>query len=223
MKTEKMQSNKAIRGLLIYLFSSTTGSLLMVQFLTLVMAAALMYTGSQLVYTMFSGIGIVGPPYVILMGMGGGKYGKWERFQLSMPLKRSDLVASQYIGILIAAITGLPIVLLFTALAHSMHETLFMGSLTTSLVGVTALLGIPLVMVGLLFPLSCTRWGEDKQEGLAFASFLIAFAVPLLVSIAGNRFGMTEDVSALLSFGLGITVFLVSYMITKRVYSQIDF
>jgi hypothetical protein len=78
-------------------------------------------------------------------------------------------------------------------------------------------------MIGLLFPLSSTKFAEGKQEGLTFVCFLIAFIVPLLISSAGVRLGLTEGVPALISFAISVIVYMVSYVITRRLYTKIDF
>ena len=142
------------KGLLVYLFHSVIGSLILVLLLCFVMAAALLITGNPLVYTLFGGIGILGPSYVLLIGMGGSKYGKWERFQISMPITRSDLVTSQYLSMVLASIVGILFVAVITVISYQMHASLFDYTLAIALINILAVIAVPLFMLGLLFPLS---------------------------------------------------------------------
>lgn len=211
------------KGLLIYLFHSVIGSLLIVLLICFVMATALLITGNPLVYSLLAGIGIIGPPYVVLMGMGGSKYPKWERFQISMPIKRSDLVTYQYLSMALASTVGIPFVAIFTAIGYRMHERLFDYNLVTALINISAHIAVPLIMLGLLLPLASTKMGEGKEEGLTFVCFLVAFAIPLLISVVGVRLGLTEGIPALISLALSVIIYLVSYVITKGLYSKMDF
>lgn len=223
MNTKISNAKAPLKGLLVYLLYSVSGSLITVFLLSLILVLALLFTGNQLVYTLFSGIGIIGPPYVVLMSMGGGKYGKWERFQLTMPIKRSDLVKSQYLNMFLASLVGIPLVALVTGISFNIHATLFDYSLLTAYINITALIAVPLFMVGILFPLSCTKFGEDKQDGLTLVCFLISVALPTLITIAGGRSGLSEGIPSLLAFVLSIIVFTISYIITKNIYAKIDF
>lgn len=210
-------------GLRIYLFHSVIGSLMIVLLMTIAMATALLISGNPLVYSLFVGIGIVGPPYVVLMSMGGSKYPKWERFQMSMPIKRSDLVKSQYFNMAIASTLGIPIVTIVTVISYQMHSQLFGGNLVSALIGICAHVAVPLIMLGLLFPIASTRLGEGREEGVTFVCFLLAFAMPLLISMASNRLGLSEWMPPLISFGTSMVIYLVSYAVTKGLYAKMDF
>lgn len=223
MRAHIQQNRSPQKGLLLYLFYSAIGSLMFVFLLYIVMSAALFITGNSLVYTLLGGIGIVGPPYVVLMVMGGSRYAKWERYQLSMPINRVDLVKSQYLSMLLASLLGIPFVIAVTIIAYHMHDFLFESSLTIALVNISELFAVPLIMVALLFPLSSTKLGEGKEEGLSFICFLLAFATPLLISIIGVRLDFAEGVAPLLSLLLAVILFFSSYLMSKHLYSKLDF
>lgn len=101
-----MQAKNPLKGLLVYSLHSAVGSVLYTLLIGLVLGAALLVTGSNLVNTFFGLVIIAGPAYIVIVGMGGKTGGNWERFQLAMPLRRRDLAKSQYLLVFLASIVG---------------------------------------------------------------------------------------------------------------------
>lgn len=217
------KSKSSLVGLSVYLYYSIFGSVTLVGFLSLIMGIASLITGNPLVYTLFVGISIIGPPYVVLIGMSGDNYKMWERYQLCMPISRTMLVKSQYLNMGLASLIGVPPVIILTLLAYTSKMDMFQFTFIIELINSLSYIAIPLILVSLLFPLSCLSWFEEKQDGLAVICFIIAYAIPLLISFIGYRLNWAEGVSSILSLVLSLFFFATSYSITRKIYSNSDF
>lgn len=174
-------------------------------------------------YTFFGWVAIAGPAYVAIVGMGGKTGGRWERFQLTMPLRRSDLAKAQYLLVFLASTVGIPLFIFITGINSVLHGDLFDFTITSLAINISPLLSMPLSMAGLLFPLACTKIGEEKQEGLAFFCLIAATAYISFLPWVGQKLGLSDIVSPLLIVAISVITYMVSYLITRKLYTRIDF
>ena len=219
-----MNTKNPMRGLLSYMFQAASGNLLLTLLTSLALAAALLLTGIAFFHSFFVMAAIAGAPYIIMASMGGKKSHKWERFQISMPIRRSDLVNALYLCIFAASLVGIPLVVIVTSLYYVLHESIFEHTLTTVLIDSSALFfSLPLLMAGLLFPLACTKAGENRGEALFTLCLLPAVANSLFMPMLAERLGFPKYTLALLPLAVALLVFVVSYFITRRIYAKLDF
>ncbi len=219
-----MQTKNPVKGLLVYSFHSAKGNVTSALLLGLVLGAALLATGNNLVHSLFGWVAIAGPAYVAIVGMGGKTGGKWERFQLTMPLRRSDVAKSQYLLVFLASTVGIPLFIIITGINSVLHGDLFDFTITSIVTNISPLLSMPLVMAGLLFPLACTRIGEENQEGLAFFCLIAATAcITFLLPWAGQKLSLSNNVTPLLIVAISVIAYMVSYLATRKLYTKMDF
>ena len=219
-----MNTKNPLRGLLSFNFYSASSNAVIIAILALVLAAVLLITGLPVMYNFFVMIAIAGFPYVIMMGMGGKTSYKWERFQITMPLRRSDLVNAFYLSIFLTSIVGIPLVAIITYLAYILHEGIFDKGLIITFFNFSALFfSMPLLMAGLLFPLACTKVGESRGEALFTLCLFPAVANSVFVPMLGSSLGLPEELLALPVLVLALLVFVVSYFILRQLYAKMDF
>lgn len=218
-----MRTKNPMRGLLCYFYYPAKGNIVIIFTAIIILAAVAITTGHELAYNAFVMIGIAGLPYTIILSMGGKSYPRWERFQLTMPVRRRHLIGSQYLCILLTSIVGIPFVLLGTWLCFNYQEALFEYNLLIALVNILPVLGMPLILAGVLFPLASTKFGENKGEIFFGIGIAVAFGTNMLVGWVGNRLEWAVGIISIAAFAVAVVVFVASHYITSRIYAKMDF
>jgi len=198
----------------------------------LVLAVVTLATGSSQLFGYVLVFGVASLPYVVLAKMGAKEYGIWERFQLTMPIKRRQLVISQYLFVAILTVVGVLYVLAVSALGLHLQPDMinlggldgFGGFLMANLGGA----GLPLVLAGVLFLGGATRLGENAPTLLFFLGIVIAVGIYVLFIWLSNNWewGIATFpiiVFPLMSLVVSVVVFVGSYFITARLYEKMDF
>ena len=216
-----MKTNNPLRGLLHFYVYAQSGNIAAITLLSLALAVAAVVTGNSFVYNSFFMIALGGIPYIIIVGMGGKTYPKWERFRIAMPIKRGDLASAQYLCILLSSLAGLPLAILVAVFTFNMHE--FDYSLATALINILSILAMPLLFAGLIFPLGNTTFGENKQETLVMLCLAAAIGVNIFMPRFGNWLEWAEGVASLVTFAVAVLVFVGSYYVSKKIYAKKDF
>ena len=217
-----MRKTNPMIGLLRYFYYDSGGNIKIAVVFVLIMGIAALITGNFFVKNIFSLVSIAGIPYLLIMKMGGKNYPKWERFQLTMPIKRSHLIGSQYLCILLGALAGLPLVILIGTINFSIREIDY--AFTIELANILATFGMPLTMAGVLYPLSSTKFGENKGEIFFLVGIAAAVGIDLLArTFIGNILEWPYELASLVSFAAAVTIFVVSYFITSKQYANMDF
>ena len=217
-----MRTNYPIKGLLRFYFYTQSGNIAGIALLCLALAAAALITGNFFIYNGFFMVSVAGLPYIIIMGMGGKEYPKWERFRITMPIKRGDLASAQYLCILLASLAGLPLAVLVAILTFNIHEIDY--NLTTALLNILSVLATPLLFAGLVFPLGNTKFAENKQEIFIFLCLAVTVGVNMvLIPRIGNRFNLVDGITSLIAFAVALIVFTGGYYIQRNLYTKMDF
>lgn len=217
-----MNTTKPLKGLLLYFLYLAGWKLAILYLQVIAWGIAFLMFGHTILHFIFGVNAVAGATLLIITGMG-NKEIDWERFQLSMPVKRSDLVRSQYLSAGLASLIGIPIFVIFTGLSSIWHDGISFTLLSVFL-SITPFLSAPFILSGLLFPLASIRALENKVDGLYALLMLLSFAIPQGVSAGAYRLGGQSMVVAS-SFMLAISfaIFIVSYFITKKMYAKLDF
>ena len=216
-----MSTKSQIKGLMIYSFHAESGNLAIILLVCLVMAVGLLITGNGQIGFWFGVLTINAPVFTVISGMGAKTGVMWKRFQLAMPVRRSDLVSLQYLQVIIASIIGIPLFMVITSLAFTLHEGYPDFSVAESFIRISQFLPMSLLMAGLVFPLANTKIGENRQEAISITCFLISAMI--VQPLMGTRLGIPGDIAALLVFAISATTFMISFAITKRLYSKKNF
>ena len=155
-----MNTRSPIKGLMIYSFHSASGNLTIILLVCLVMAIGLLITGNGQIYFWLGVIAINAPVYIVIAGIAAKTGVMWKRFQLAMPIKRSDLVRFQYLQVIIASIIGLPLFTASASIAFILHEGYPDFSIAEALIIISPYFSMSLLMTGLFFPLACLKISE---------------------------------------------------------------
>lgn len=224
-----MKTSKTVIGLMMFMFHSASGNLSISLLACSILGIAFLATGIPAFHTFFIIMVIVMPPYCIITNIASGyvsKYSsKWERLQIAMPIKRKDVIFSQYLCASIASTVGVPIIVIIIGLGIAVHES--MSEITADVISSTVSIlsisiGIALLLGTFFFPLTCTKISKNRGESLAFICVLAALAIIGLITWLGSSMGLSQHAASLLRIAVSAIFFVFSYVLTKRLYATID-
>lgn len=150
---------------------------------------------------------------------------KWNKYELTTPVRRKDIVKSRYIGHLIWIVVGVVLSAVFVSLAVLLHGNLYFYHVVRDPLTLFCLsVGIAL-LVGTLYYPAIYLFGADRNEVIIIISLLgavgIAFAIIWLIN-ARNDFKVLSDpeyyLFIALFLGIVIVLFLLSYFLTVAIY-----
>jgi len=145
---------------------------------------------------------------------------KWDRYALSMPVARKEIVAEKYLLSLILCFAAAILSYLVSTVVLQFSPVEGFGMMAHLYV-TAAIICAALFFAGILLPL-IFQFGVEKSR-----IFLVAiFAVPTAAVIALDKIGMSLPSEAalfsfvkLLPFGM-VLFYLLSYLISVRIYSS---
>ena len=224
-----MKEKNVIMGLMMLLFHSASGNLLVTLMACTVLSTIFLITGNPSFYMFFVILTVVMPLYTIITSIAGGylsKYtSKWERFQIAMPIKRKDVISSRYLCMLIVSIVGIPVFVIIMSIGIALHQNLseIIGKIISSTVSIFSIsFGVSILLGALFFPLTCMKIGENKRESLAFACMLGALGIIGLVSWLGLSMHISQYTISLFRIAVSVIAFILSYLFTKNLYEKLD-
>jgi len=218
-----MRTNSPVKGLLKFSLQSSSGNFAIAMLVCLALGVALLVTGNATVYTFFVTVTITFPPMFFMMGSaGGGNSSKWERFRISMPVRRKDVIASNYLGVILTSLVGLPIFLVFSGLSVFLHADLTDLITSTALYEFTRFFCVALFTASIFYPLVNTI-GGNKGEGLLMVCMLGGVGFILGVSWIGGRAELSESFVSILTITVSIAIYLISFVATQKIYAKRDF
>lgn len=212
-----------------FLFHSASANISITLMACSIIGIIFLVTGIFGFHTFFILMTIVMPSYSIITSIAGGyvsKYSsKWERFQIAMPVRRKDVVFSQYLCIIISSIVGIPFMVIITGITIALHENLLeiVDKVVRSTVSIFSMaFGIVLLTGALFFPLTCMKISKNRGESFAFICLLVAMGIIGLVSWAGVSMNLSQYTISLLHIAISIISFIFSYFITQNLYEKLD-
>jgi len=218
-----MVKNNPLKGLLMYSFYSSKGNLSIVLLIILAFGAGALISGNNFVFDMFLFATIGGFPYIIIISMGGKDASLWEKFRVSMPVKRKNLVALFYLSVILATIAGLLIGAVILGIIFVVHEDIMHNVIKAAFGQLAYPIGVVLLMTGLVFPIGSTKFGQTRGEAFFTVCLLIAAGAMVFISALGNILYLPPVVTPLLTVGVGVVALAISYHITNGIYAKMDF
>jgi len=217
-----MKTRKPMRGLLIFSFHSASSTVSLTLMGCLALMAVFLVTGNLMFYTFLLMAGFLIMPTYVMMSMG-DKEGRWERFQITFPVTRSNLLKVQYLSVALSLI--IPTLLVVAsiglgALLHPEHPDL---GITIGHLSLLLFLGMPFLMSGLFFVLSMTKIGRGKETGLLSVLQIVAIGVVVVTPWLNERFDISNEVVSVVIFAVAVLFFIISYFITRVLNNKMDY
>jgi hypothetical protein len=139
-----------------------------------------------------------------------------------MPVKRSDVIASQYFGHLFALLSAIIFTGIFLCISFVLHEDIFImfNEIALSIIPLT--IGVSLVSCALFFPI-VHALDANGGEALIVVCMLIACGINALIYWLGQKAELSQNINAILCIVLSIVFFIISFIITIKIYAKKDF
>ena len=217
-----MKTRKPMRGLLTFSFHSASSTASLTLMGCLALMAVFLVTGNLMFFTFLVMAGFLIMPMYVMMSMG-DKEGRWERFQLTFPVTRSNLLKMQYLSVALSLIIPTLLVLASIGLGTLLHPEHPDLGLTIGHLSLLLFLGMPFLMSGLFFILSMTKIGRGKEAGLISVLQMVAIGVVLGTPWLTERFEVSNEVVSVVIFAVAVLVFILSYFITRVLNNKMDY
>ena len=222
-KRENLKSlgSNPIKGLLLFYYYGVSGTIVLCMALSLMMVTVAIITGNDIIYGVSILLSVAGLPYTIIVSMCQKSYLKWERFRLTMPIKRRELASVQYLCVLLASLVGFPLAVLIVVVTPKIHGT---SGIEMDLFYILSILALPLLYAGLLFTIGCTKIGEKYGEVVFMLCLMVAVGVNMvLIPRIGDWLNWSWSITSLVVFAVGVVVFIISWRATGSMYEKKDF
>ena len=218
-----MKTNHPMRGLLIFSFHAASGNASLVLLASIALAVIYLITGNQFFFSMMPLVGLLMFPMMVIASLA-SKDGKWERFQLTMPIRRGGLLGMQYLSVLGALIIAIALVVVTIALSIFLGNGALHGhDFVTGLRNIMLVLAMPFLMSGLCFPLASTRFGQDKGPAILTFCQFVAIGIILVAPWTSEQLGVSLHMIGALFLAASALLFIISYFITRMLYAKMDF
>jgi len=218
-----MKTKNPMRGLLIFYFHAAFGNISLSLLGILAAMIVFLFTGNAFFFNISAIVGLLSLPLLIMSSMG-AQEGRWERFQLTMPITRGALLGMQYLCLVLSLI--IPVVLVLATIALSIplgQGEIFEDSLMTGITAVLPTFSMPFLLAGFLFPMVTTRFGKDKETGLVTFAQFGAIGIVLVAPWVSEWLGVSFYMMGLGILAVSILIFIFSYFISRVTYRKFDF
>lgn len=203
--------NKPLLGLWVYAFQGVKGSIALILLAGMATGVSMYFVEHNLLMQLFLFVVVAGPAYVIMLRTEGSS--KWKYYLIAMPIKRKHVAVSWYFNVLIASLMGLPIGGVAWAFGVVEH----------SFAPFAVVYGATLLMAAFLFPLTQTKLVKASEQALFFVCALAAALVAGAIYGAGYALELSDITLASSIVAISIVLFVISMLITQKMYSKVDF
>ena len=133
----------------------------------------------------FSGMMVMLSTILIITAIGYDDKARWDKYALTMPVSRRDLVVSKYLLLLLLNITGAVLALIALGIVGMVGNNT--ASFAEEVGGLGVIAGLMLLMFSILMPL-LFKYGVEKARLLMIVCFLIPTLIILGASYLSKRF-----------------------------------
>ncbi len=145
---------------------------------------------------------------------------KWNRFELTLPIKRTDVIKAKYVSFLLFVLIGLVLAIISTILHIAITDVVNFERIGYSFTfGLAFALSIPTFMIPLIL-----IFGADKNEVILFAAVGLGFALFFGSSMLIAYILPIEHNSNLIFRGgyllLSVILYAVSYLVSVIIYNK---
>lgn len=213
-----------MRGLFLDNFYKTVGSMKLFACFVLAVGFAVLITGNATVLELFVYTAITALSVNGVVGMRKDADVKWDKLELTLPVRRGDIVKSKYISYLFWVLTGFMIAVVFTVLAVVIHGNVFFVYGFRDITSLFTLGTAIALLVGALFYPMAYLFGIDKSETLLVVSVIGSVGLAVLFIWMVNLNGALGYYMRLGVFAsIVVALFGISYAVTRVVYGGKEF
>lgn len=205
-----------MKGLMLNRFYSSAGNLRLLTAFLLAFSVFSLFTGNPTALELLVYISIAALPVCSVAGAREDHSSKWSKFELTMPVRRRDIVRCNYLSYLFWVLSSLVFAVAVTGLATLLHRS-------NMIVSAPALgAGISLFAGGLFYPVYYVT-GMEKLETVLIISVLSGIGITVALLNILRLMAAETFVRTLLFIVLYLSFFAVSYLVSLFLYSKKEF
>lgn len=167
--------------------------------------------------TFFSGVMVM---FVVMLPINTIAYDEkagWDKFALTMPLSRDDIVLAKYL-FMICTITAIAVITFIGNLIITRDVAESAGVMLYAM-------PVGLILDAVIIPL-LLKFGVEKGRVVFIAAMLIAFVIAMVVITEGNPgelIAVSETVFNIILWLAGIIMTALSVTVSRNIYNRKDF
>ena len=170
-------------------------------------------------------INVIGFPFISSIGLRKNNVDKWNRYILSLPIKRCEIVRSVFATQAITILIGSMLSVILFLTSFLIHGFAFYRYIDVVLLFSSAI-GISLIMNAIFLPISYLD-SNDRTEAMSIISLIISVAIMLgLIAVINILIKKPTDMQLMIfatgNLVLSIAVFLISCSLAVSIYSKQD-
>lgn len=212
-----------MKGLFLNSIYSSIGNIKLFLLIVLGIAVTVMITGNPTAQELFVYITITAFSMNAVVSSRKDAASKWNKFELTMPILRKQVIQSKYLSYLFWVITGTALALIVTLTASLIHSNANVPYGIRNLCSMFSLgIGIALLTGSLFYPISYIV-GLEKSETVLNISVLAAIGLAITALHVLNLLiaFFAVRVAAFIIFYL--VIFSISYGLTLLIYFKKEF
>lgn len=218
-----------MKGLLRNNFYGIVENVKIVIAVVVIFGIVLLITGEATLLPAFS---LIAPPIIAVLMISclrKESASKWEKYKLTLPIRRKSIIESQYISHTIWSIAGVVVVAVFMAFTVIIHGDQyfyygFRDAITLVLGG-----GILAILIGAIsYPLYYL-WGAEKTEVILVIGVIGSIGIVFILTMLVNTFsdGNVSDtlyyISLVIVTAVTIIAYVSSYFISKFIFQKREY
>ncbi len=174
----------------------------------------------------FAGLGMVLLPFTATIGLGKQGIGKWEKYMLTLPIKRSSIIKNIFLTQFLSLLLGILSVGIVFALSFAIHGFLFYRWLDVYMIFSVAIT-LSLIISAIFFPVSYAD-SKGRTEAIGIISLILGIIVVMCLITATRMLIVKPTDMQLIGMCIGFLsvsgiLYLISYFITKNIFSKKEF
>lgn len=211
-----------MKGLFLNNLYSSIGNIKLFMMIVFTVAAAVLVTGNPTAQELFVYITITALSINSVVSSRKDAVSNWNKFEITMPVRRNDVIKSKYLTYLFWLAVGVGIALVVTVVTMLIYRNsnLLNGMSNFNSMFVLGI-GISLFTGALFFPIAYIV-GIDKSETILIISLLLAIGLAILILNVLNQFIFDFHVRMAIFIIIYILFFAVSYILTLGIYAKKD-
>lgn len=143
---------------------------------------------------------------------------KWDKYALTMPITRTDVVFAKYISTFIFTISGALISLI---LAYAVTIIKRVHVTNEDLLTILVVSAIGFILISIMLPL-VYKFGVEKARFLLFIVFAVPFAFVLIAKSMNLPVPSDNSINLLLKLSpfIAAVIFIISFLISDMIYKN---
>lgn len=163
---------------------------------------------------------------LIFTGMSYDAMAGWDKFVMTMPVSRKEVVLSKYVSCVIYAACGLIVTTIFSVIINSIHP-IGDSSLMLMLIMAVTLCCLIFIIYSILLPV-IFKLGVEKTRILMMALIMIPIFIILgvadyLPETALDFIGQHHTIFGVAGVVISILIYIISYFVSVGIFSKKEF